>query len=84
VKDLNRRKKTNYNNKTLAFRSKPTKPQFKALTAIKPEAISLDHKCCSPMHTTKSACENPSYRRHKKYFKTLNRNIPAQKNYLYD
>jgi len=38
VKDLNRRKKTNCNIKTLAFRSKPTKPQFKALTAIMPEA----------------------------------------------
>jgi len=37
-KDLNRRKKTNYNNNTLAFRSNPTKQQFKALTAIKPEA----------------------------------------------
>jgi hypothetical protein len=40
VKDLNRGKKANYNNKTLAFRSKPPKPQFKALTTLKPEATS--------------------------------------------
>jgi len=41
TKDLSGRKKENYNNKPLAFRSKPTKPtkpQFKALRTIKPEA----------------------------------------------
>jgi len=43
AKDFKEGKKSNYNNKTLAFRSKPTKPQFKALSTIKPEATK--HKC---------------------------------------
>jgi len=43
AKNFSGRKKANHNNKTLAFRSKPTKPQFKALNTIKPEATK--HKC---------------------------------------
>jgi hypothetical protein len=44
-----------------AFRSTPTKPQFKALTAIKPEATKPEtQKICNLMQTTKSACDRPT------------------------